>query len=265
MSVSACDMRLWLLLTALPLWSADDANQILKRLVEAQDKNWEHARQYAYTEELTNFAYDKTGKPVQNGAAVWEVIFVEGLEYKKLISQDGKPLDAKAQAKEEKKMQQTAEERRKQRRAGVFRPTVSKGSTQELLTLFDNRLLGEEQIRGRKAWIVESTPQAGRVPANQHEKEVLSFSHKLWIDQAENLTLKTVDTVIGDHIYQKPGSTITFEFEKIDDDAWLPVHQSDDFHLQFAKFIRPSGRSDYQYSKFRKFDVQSTITMEPSR
>jgi hypothetical protein len=150
---------------------------------------------------LTNFAYDKTGRPVQNGAAVWEVIFVEGLEYKKLISQDGKPLDAKAQAKEEKKMQQTAEERRKQRRAGAFHPTVSRDSTQELLTLFDNHLLGEEQIRGRKAWIIESKPQAGRVSANQHEKEVLSFSHKLWIDQAENFTLKTVDTVIGEHIY----------------------------------------------------------------
>jgi hypothetical protein len=258
-------MRLLLLLAALPLWGADDANRILKRFAEAQDKNWEHARQYAYTEELTNFAYDKNGKPVQNGAAVWEVIFVEGLEYKKLISGDGKPLDAKALAKEERKMQQTAEERRKQRRAGAFHPTVSTGSIQDLLTLFDNRLLGEEEIRGRKAWIIESTPRAGHVPANRREKEILSWSHKLWIDEAENFTLKTADTVIGDHIYQKPGSTTTFEFEKINDDAWLPVRQSDDFHLQFAKFIRPSGRSDYQYSKFRKFDVQSTITMEPSK
>jgi hypothetical protein len=258
-------MRLWLLLAALPLWGVGDANQILKRFAEAQDKNWEHARQYAYTEELTNFAYDKSGKPVQNGAAVWEVIFVEGLEYKKLISQGGKPLDAKAQAREEKKMQQTAEERRKQRRAGAFHPNVSLGSTQDLLTLFDNRLLGEEEIRGRKAWIVESSPLAGHVPANQREKEILSWSHKLWIDEAEYFTLKTVATVVGDHIYQKPGSTMTFEFEKINDDAWLPVRQSDEFHLQFARFIKPSGRSDYRYSKFRKFDVQSTITIEPSK
>ena len=81
----------------------------------------------------------------------------------------------------------------------------------------------------------------------------------------ENFTLKTVDTVIGNHIYQKPGSTMTFEFEKIENDAWLPVRESDDFHLQFAKFIKPAGRSDYRYSKFRKFDVQTTITMEPSR
>jgi hypothetical protein len=258
-------MRLLLLLAALPLWGADDANQILKRFAEAQDKNWEHSRQYAYTKELTNFSYDKNGKPAPNGAAVWEVIFVEGLEYQKLISADGKPLDAKAQAREEKKMQQTAEERRKRRRAGAFHPTVSLGSTQDLLTLFDNRLLGEEEIHGRKAWIVESKPPAGRAPANQREKEIFSWSHKLWIDEAENFTLKTVDTVIGSHIYQKPGSTMTFEFEKIDDDAWLPVRQSDDFHLQFARFIKPAGRSDYRYSKFRRFDVQSTITMEPSR
>ena len=134
------------MLAALPLWGAGDANQILKRLMEVQTKNADQAGQYAYTEELTNFAYDKNGKPVQNGAAVWEVIFVEGLEYKKLISQDGKPLDAKAQAKEEKKMQQTAEERRKQRRAGAFHPSVSLASTQDLLTLVDNRLLDGEEI-----------------------------------------------------------------------------------------------------------------------
>jgi hypothetical protein len=60
---------------------------------------------------------------------------------------DGKPLDAKAQAGDEKKMQQTADERRKQRRAGAFHSTV----TQDLLTLFDSRLLGEEEIHGRKA------------------------------------------------------------------------------------------------------------------
>jgi hypothetical protein len=102
---------------------------------------------------------------------------------------------------------------------------------------------------------------SNKTPGNQGG----GWSVKLWIDQAENFTLKTVDTVIGDHIYPKPGSTITFEFEKISDDAWLPVRQLDDFHLQFAKFIRPSGRSDYQYSKFRKFDVQSTINMEPSK
>jgi hypothetical protein len=30
---------------------------------------------------------------------------------------------------------------------------------------------------------------------------------------------------------------MTYEFEKINDDAWLPVRQSDDFHLQFAKFM----------------------------
>jgi hypothetical protein len=254
-----------LLLAVLPLWGAEDASQILKRLVEADIKNWEHARQYAYTEELTNFAYGKNGQATQNGAAVWEVIFVEGLEYKKLISVDGKPLDAKGQAREEKKLRQTAEERRNQRRAGAFHPTVNTGSFHDLLTLFDNRLLGEEEIRGRKAWMIESTPQAGRIPANRYEKEVLSFRHKLWIDEAENFPLKTVKTVVGAHIYMKPGSTITSEFEKINDDAWLAVRMSNDFHFQFARFIKPSGRSDYQYSKFRKFDVQSTISLDPPK
>jgi len=58
---------------------------------------------------------------------------------------------------------------------------------------------------------------------------------------------------------------MTEEFERIDNDAWLQVHRSIYFHFQFAKFIKPTGRSDYRDSKFHKFDVQSTITMDPAK
>jgi hypothetical protein len=43
----------------------------------------------------------------------------------------------------------------------------------------------------------------------------------------------------------KPGSVMTEEYEKINDDAWLLVRRSIYFHFQFAKFIKPTGRRDY--------------------
>jgi hypothetical protein len=160
-------------------------------------------------------------------------------------------------------LQRIAKERRGQRRSGIFHKDVSLGSDGDLLTLFDNRVLGEEEIRGRKAWVIGSTPKEGRVAANAHEKEVLSFKRKLWIDEAEYVPLRTEYTVVGQHIAFMAGTTLTWDFEKINDDAWLTTSGVINGHLQFVKFIKPAVRTEYKNSKFQKFDVQSTITVEP--
>ena len=254
-----------LLLAAACGSSAQEADGIIKRLAEAQKQNDSLAGEYTYVEQTAHFTYDKAGHPNKDSTETHDIIFVEGMSYRKLTARNGEPLKRSEAEKEEKKLQQTAEERRKQRHAGLFHPTVSTASDEDLLALFDNRLLGEEEIRGRKAWVIESTPRSGHAPANDHEKQVLSFRKKLWIDEADNVRAKTLDTVIGEHLFLKPGSTVTWEYGKIDGAAWLPVAGVLDAHLQFAKFIKPYIRTEYANSQFQKFDVKSTITMEPPK
>jgi hypothetical protein len=250
------------LLAALPLL-AEDPNEIIKRFIEVETKNWERASQYTYVQRADFFDFDKNGQPKKDRSETHEIVFVEGGSYKKLIARNDRPLDAKEQSKEDKKLQQIAEERRKQRRSGLFHKEVSLGSSSDLLTLFDNRLVGEEEIRGHKAWIIASKPKDGHAAANAHEKEVLSFQRKLWINQADCQLLRSEYTVIGQHVNFTPGTTLTWDFEKINDDAWLTISGVIDGHLQFAKFIKPAVRTEYRNSKFQKFDVQSTITIEP--
>src|SRR5579863_5708936 len=96
----------------LPL-RAQDVDAILKRNREADKQNEERAKQYTYVEETDNFEYDKHGQRKKTGSVTNDVIFVEGEQYKRLVARDGKPLPPKEEAKEEKKLQQTAEERRK--------------------------------------------------------------------------------------------------------------------------------------------------------
>jgi hypothetical protein len=254
-----------LLLVILPVWGAEDANGIVKRSIETQGKNWERASQYTYVEQADFFSFDKSGQPKKDRSETHEIIFVEGLTYKKLVARNERPLEPKEQSKVEKLMQRIAKDRREQRRSGIFHKDVSLGSDEDLLTLFDNRVLGEEEIRGRKAWVIGSTPKEGRVPANAHEKEVLSFKRRLWIDEADSVPLRTEYTVVGQHIAFTPGTTITWDFEKINDDAWLTISGVIEGHLQFVKFIKPAVRTEYTNSRFQKFDVQSTITVEPPK
>jgi len=223
------------------------------------------ASQYTYFEHAEFFSVDKTGQARKDRSETHEVIFVEGLAYKKLVERNEKPLDTKEQAQEQKKMQRAAEERRQQRRSGLLHKDVSLGSDEDLLALFNNAVAGEEKIRGRDAWVVECTPKPDRIPANAHERDVLSFRRTLWIDKSEYVSTKSVHTVVGQNLNLMPGTTITWEFEKISGQAWLTTSGVIEGQLRFAKFIKPRVKTVYTNSGFQKFDVQSTITVEPPK
>jgi hypothetical protein len=258
-------LRLLAMVAVLPIFAADDAAEIVKRFVAAENRNASRASQYTFVEQAEHFSVEKDGSAKKDHSETYEVMFVEGQSYKKLIARDDRPLDAKEQAKVDKALQKAGEDRRKQRRSGLLHKNVSLGTPDDLLTMFDNRIAGEEEVRGHKAWVIECVPKPDRVPANGHEKEVLSFRRKFWINQADDAIVREVSTVVGEHIFFTPGSTITWDFEKINDDAWLTISGVLDGHLQFAKFIKPGVRTEYRYSKFQKFDVQSTISVDPSR
>jgi len=248
---------------ALPLLASDEPNNIIKRYLEASNKNWQRASQYTWVEQADYFTVPKDGPPKKDRSTIHEVMFIEGGEVKKLIARNDKPLDPKQQAKEESRWRKLVEERKKQH-SGLLHKNVSMGSDEDLLTLFDNRIEGEEEVRGHKSWVILATPK-DRVPVNQHEKEVLSYQRKLWIDQSSDELVRVVYTVVGQHIVLAQGSTLTWDFDRINDDIWFTVSGVIDGRFQFAKLIKPAVRTEYHNSKFQKFDVHSTITIEPGK
>jgi len=268
-------MRLWVLLSALPLLGGDDVNPIIQRLIEAQNQNDERAQQYTYTEETERFAFDKHGNARKADAETHEVIFVEGIKYKKLVARNGKPLSAREKAQVEKDMRLTAEERRTHQTplpaggiisfSGRFsQRSLALGSLRELLTLYDNKLSGEEAVRGHQAWIIESTPRQGYTPASEHEREVLVFSKKFWVDQRDGVLVRAVYTIASEDSMFRPGSTLTFEYEKVDEETWEPVSLTLNFSHSKEEEFKPTARTVYIMSGFKKFDVHSTITvMQP--
>ncbi len=251
-----------------PLVAEHDVSAILNRFVAAQTRNDEQARQYTYVEDADFFTYEDGGSLRKDRSETHEIVFLEGLQFRKLIARNGKPLDAREEARVKKEMQDTAEYRRKHRpppaggRIGFGNRHADLGSNQELLALFDSRVAGEEEIRGRKAWVIECIPRAGRSPANEHEREVLVFRKQLWIGQDDDLLLRAIDTVVAPGIpFALPGSTITVDFEKLNDGVHVPASVTIVAYHKVDNIIRPSRRTEYRNSQFRKFDVRSTITI----
>lgn len=263
-------MRVLLLLVAIaPLWAADDANAIVQRLIDATRQNNERVQPYTFVEEATHYSYEKDGSRKQRYTETFDVIFVEGLPFRKLVARNGKPLPPKERAQVEKAMRETAADRRKRPRpvpgGQIFMNgrTIDIGTNSELPSLFDVTLAGEEEIRGHKVWVIDAMPKTGRAPASEHEREVMSFRRKYWIDQAESVPVRVQFTVTDAGVnFAMPGSFLQVDTDKVGDGAWLEVALAVEIWQQDHKSVRPGWRTEYACSKFQKFDVQSTITID---
>jgi hypothetical protein len=88
--------QLILLLGLGQVLSAQNADEILHRYLEAMKANGPRAAQYTWVEDDTHFSYDKTGVARQTSSETWEVILVEGENYKKLVARNGQPLSARS-------------------------------------------------------------------------------------------------------------------------------------------------------------------------
>lgn len=245
------------------LLGADDANSIIRRLVEAEKLNAERASQYTYVERKVDYAFDKDGTARQDRTQTHEIIFVEGESYRKLVARNDRPLDVKEQSKEDLRLKQTAAERRKKRQFGPIERHFSLGERELLLTLFDNRIVGEEDLRGRRNWVIECKPKTGSVSADKQRKDVLAVERKLWIDQTDFLVAREFQLTVGDHSVLMPGTTWVWDHERFND-TWLLTSINIDGKLHFAKLMKPRVKTEIRNAKFQKFDVKSTITIEPA-
>jgi hypothetical protein len=270
-------MRTLVFLLAAATLHAADANTILQRFIQSEKQNDKLAGQYTCREEITWFSFGRNGQPHPNRSETHDVIFVEGVKFRKLVARNGKPLSRREAAGVEQEMRETAAQRRQHPIPGggsiVFgRAHADVGSYEELLALFDNRLVGEEPVNGRQAWLIESTPPADRAPSTPHERDIFSFRRKMWIDQADNVLARMIVTVAPGGLYSdggallaSPGSSLTIQSAKIDATVWEPVLIVLEVQRMAGNSVRPWGRTEYRQSQFQKFDVQSTITVEPPK
>jgi hypothetical protein len=247
---------LFLLLLASP-----SAESLIQRAITVDKELTPIQNQYAYTEELRNQQVEKDGKLGAIDTKTFDVIFLEGAQYRKLILIDGKPLAPDKQKKVDQEMEKARNERRKARQRGIhLERSVEIGGLAELLKYFDNRVTGEETLRGHQAWVVESTPKRDYKPSGKQQEEIMSWGHKSWFDQQDGVQMQLQSTAIRDVNGFHTGSSQQWEYDKGSEDCWLLRKVTGNIDVTFYKMIHGHAITTQTMTNYKKFDVASTIT-----
>jgi hypothetical protein len=181
---------------------------------------------WAWTETDVSRTDDK------NEVTVSEFVPLGGTPYERVIKKDGKPLTREEQRKENHKYQKALAQRENEspaeRKARIRKYENERAFIRDIPKAYDFKLLGDDTIDGRSAWVIEMTPRAGFMPTAQHANMLSHFQGKLWIDKEELQWIKAeaeaIDTVSIGWIVARigPGAHFTFEQTRVADGLWMP-------------------------------------------
>jgi hypothetical protein len=266
-------MKLLLLLAAYNVL-AQDPKDIMRRAMERDERNLALLDTYMYERRTVQKMFDKDGKLKQNTLKVHEVFRIDGSEIERLIEKDGKPLSAKDQASEQKRVDKEIEKikgespsQRAKRRGETAKDRQEEiEARREVLEAFDFQLKGIESIRGRDCWAIRGDPKPGFNGRGRRADQMKKVKGTVWIDQQSyeftRMELDSLDTIsFGWFLFRlQPGAKIRLDQALVNDEVWLPqeIDVRADARL-LGKMLRVG--IEVRYGKFRKFSSDSKLVV----
>jgi hypothetical protein len=228
--------------------------QIIEKAIAVRKAQNEKGAKFTWHEDVEH--RDEKGQPLHPFMSTFDVIMLEGENYRKLILEDGQPLDAKTAKKVEADLARTREERKKHK---LFRSTVPFGGPAQLERLYDNKVTGEEMVGARKVWRIESEPKSDAKPANQMEKEMLSSRRVTWFDEEDGIDVRRRTEYFRNVDEIRSGTIAEIEWGKIGD-AWMPAVQVFHGQAHFLPGVNAFSDAHTRFYDYKRFTAESTFT-----
>jgi hypothetical protein len=256
---------LWCAACAAGADALPDPADLLGRSIAAERVNRDRAYSFVWQEQIIHLLYQPAGRLAQRDAATYEVLFLEGESFHRMVARNGRPLSPEEDAAERVRMEQVAEFRRKtpidERRKRWIAAEGHRLTFTYRLLAEHHRLavLGEETVNNRKAWVLEATPHNAPKPRNRKEWAFVLQS-KIWIDQ------QTLHPVRMEHIQTKdwdniPAGSVTGIWFTPVDDVWL-VSRILARQESLRDGVSQVRETEQSYSNYRKFAADSIIRFQ---
>ena len=267
-------MRRFILIVCLPaILGAQDPREIVRRGVETDSKNVEIARNYTYFQRLEMRILDGSGKVKNTQTQTWDVTFLEGSLYQRLVARNDQPLSPKEEKKEEDKLSKMLEQRRKETPEQRQRRIADSERQQarqhepmkELPDAFDFRLIGEEALASGEAYAIDAAPKPGYKPKLRSAAYFPKVKGRLWIDKTDyhwaKVEMETLDTISfgGFLIRLGKGGHLVLEQAHVNQEVWLQKSVTVRATARLALIKGFHGELIMTFSDYKKFQVDSRV------
>ena len=205
-----------------------DAWQIVSPSVAATEHSWQARNHYTYMERDEDRRLDSHGLVKSQDVDVTSMTLVNGARFQQLIEHNGQLPSAEQQRKCDAALEKLKHETPEEQDARLRKDQENRSFLRDMLEAFDFRLIGEETIDGRPAYVLQATPHPGYHPSGKFGNMFSKVEGKLWVDKQDFGWIKVDGQVtqsfsMGLFVARvQRGSHIILEQTPVGDGVWVP-------------------------------------------
>ena len=208
--------------------SVADSRQIVGPSVLATERSWEARDHYTYMERDEDRRLNSLGQVKLESVDVTRMIVVNGARFEQLLEHNGQLPSTKEQKRSDDDLDKLKHETPEEQRARLRKDQENRAFLRDVVEAFDFRLVGEEIVGGRPAYVLHATPHPGYHARGKYAKMFSRVEGKLWVDKQDFGWIKVDGQVtqtfsIGLILARvERGSRITLEQTCVGDAVWVP-------------------------------------------
>jgi hypothetical protein len=232
--------------------SLADALQIVLPSVLATERSWAMRDHYTYMERDEDRRLNLLGQVKSETVDVTRMMVVNGARFEQLLEHNGQLPSAKEQKRSDDDLDKLKHETPEERTVRLGKDQENRAFLEDVLEAFDFRLLGEEIVGGRPAYVLHATPHPGYRAHGKYAKMFSRVEGKLWVDKQDFGWMK-VDGQVTQSFSMglilarvERGSHVIMEQTCVGEAVWVPKRIE----------IRATARILF----LKSLDIQRTLT-----
>ena len=251
----------------------NDPREIIRRSLEIDHRTMELARNYTCQQREVEKRLDSHGKVKSTEVKTWDITVLYGEPYSRLIKKNDQPLNEKEEKKEEEKQDKYVAERKSEseeqrhKREAKQKKEREEGRAflRDAENAYDFRMVGEERVDGRPAWVLEATPRKGFQPTQPHADILPKLKGRIWIDKQDYDWVKAeaeaIDTISFGLFLARvhKGSHFSFEQVRLNDEVWLLRRFYLNASARLLVFKNMGIEQEDTFSNYKKFKTGTKI------
>jgi hypothetical protein len=208
--------------------SVADVRQIMSPSVVATERSWQARDHYTYTERDENRRLTSQGQVKSENVDVSRMLVVNGARFEQLMERNGQLPSTREQKKSDDDLDKLRHETSDEQTARLRKDQENRAFLGDVVEAFDFRLIDEEVVGGRPAYVLQATPHPGYHAHGKYGKMFSRVEGKLWVDKQDFGWIKvdgevTQSFTMGLFVARvERGSHIILEQTCVGDAVWVP-------------------------------------------